>query len=403
MSLRNVFLLMIAMHSWAIRCLTSSRLVLLPSIWRTIYWSFHSWWHRYWVPTDWKSWTSKGQLKGLQEELAATAKRWSDLAPFFASHNYYLYERTIGHRTYPSSTGPTRFQGVAEPPFARPKFKNDEDLEFTDIQGCRVWAARDGAGREVVIKLVAAQWEESDELKIYRRINTAEARADPRNRTLPVLDYIHYNGLVFVVTPRWGPIMVGAPPFTKVEQVLSMVEQYFEGLAFLHEHRIAHRDITSGNMVMNVLYYLYRNRDTFEDPTESSTVRYAFIDFEASAILPLETDIEKVEMTRDMRTGARNARLKRGESNPFKDDVAILGNILQRWNRVIEDVVPEIGPFFDNLVKDGCTNPPTAAVALKNLQDIKSRLNHDQLNKPPSGRIWDKGKVEPYPYERYQV
>jgi hypothetical protein len=42
----------------------------------------------------------------------------------------------------------------------------------------------------------------SQELAIYQRLNEPQARKDPRNHTLPVIDYLAFNELTFVVVPR---------------------------------------------------------------------------------------------------------------------------------------------------------------------------------------------------------
>lgn len=42
----------------------------------------------------------------------------------------------------------------------------------------------------------------SEELKIFLRLNTPEAREDPRNHTLPILKYLTYSSMIFVVLPR---------------------------------------------------------------------------------------------------------------------------------------------------------------------------------------------------------
>jgi hypothetical protein len=52
-------------------------------------------------------------------------------------------------------------------------------------------------------------------LKIFLRLNTPDARKDPRNHTLPVLKYLTFNKLIFVVLPRFGvslSVYTGASP-----------------------------------------------------------------------------------------------------------------------------------------------------------------------------------------------
>ena len=53
-------------------------------------------------------------------------------------------------------------------------------------------------------RLVSFPGSESEELQIYRRLNTPESRKDSRNHTLPVLAWLQYSGLTFVVLPRYG-------------------------------------------------------------------------------------------------------------------------------------------------------------------------------------------------------
>ncbi len=42
----------------------------------------------------------------------------------------------------------------------------------------------------------------SKELRAFRLLQSDALRDDPRNHTIPVLDYINFNGQVFVVMPR---------------------------------------------------------------------------------------------------------------------------------------------------------------------------------------------------------
>ncbi|KAG2004496.1 other/AgaK1 protein kinase [Coprinopsis cinerea AmutBmut pab1-1] len=308
----------------------------------------------------------------------------------------------------PSSVKPQRGMDDCYP-YARRRERHERGLEFIEIQSCRVWAARDNAGREVVIKLVSLGEQEWDELKIYKRLNTPEARADPRNRTLPVLDYIIYNGLVFVVTPRWGEPVVGLS-FSKVEQVLVMADQLLEvsptalllrnlanlpmikGMAFLHHQRIAHRDVDTRNVVMNALYEIAEGHDC-DEIRDSSVVRYAYIDFEASVILPPDTDIGKVVMKREERLTTIRAGLESGESNPFADDIYVLIVVLQRWVRVVENTVPAIGKFFDEIISNYSSDLSSIEI-LSKFRRIRAGLTPEQLKSPTPGRFWHKGKVQ---------
>lgn len=67
---------------------------------------------------------------------------------------------------------------------------------------------------------------------------------------------------------------------------------------------------------------------------QPSISRFAYIDFDASVILPKDTAIDSVSMEREMRIGIARLGLPRGEANPFSDDVVVLLNTLQRYTRV---------------------------------------------------------------------
>ncbi|KAJ2924350.1 hypothetical protein H1R20_g12738, partial [Candolleomyces eurysporus] len=173
----------------------------------------------------------------------------------------------------------------------------------------------------------------SDELKVYQRLNTPAARCDLRNHTLPVLDYFSFNGLVFVVLPRWGADAFSIrDPFKSISEMFDIAEVFFEGLEFLHEKRIAHGDIAENNVVINKIG---RYELKIPNTRAPDVVKYAFIDFDASVIFPEDTDVTKVRVPRGDRLPLHALGLLPGElCNPFEEDVKCLTNTLQEWTRV---------------------------------------------------------------------
>lgn len=176
--------------------------------------------------------------------------------------------------------------------------------------------------------------------------------------------------------------------------------------------RIAHRDIALQNTVMNALYNecnvaYYR---ATSDIRKTSETMYAFIDYDAAAIFPMNADINSEEMVldRQARYGPSLAGVHVGKGNPFKDDVVVLGDSLEGYVRVsknsglclreylrfffqvVEEVVPEIGPFFDAILKNK-SNPPSAAQAFRNLSKIRDKVHRKVLDSPPPGAFWDDG------------
>lgn len=105
-----------------------------------------------------------------------------------------------------------------------------------------------------------------------------------------------------------------------------------QGLQFLHNNRISHRDICDGNAVMNVL--LGSGDYGVPDMRRRGSVRHAYIDWDAASIFPEDIDIQSVEINRIMRHPEVALGLQAGMCNPFKHDVRCLSNMLQKWVRV---------------------------------------------------------------------
>lgn len=289
------------------------------------------------------------------EALDKVAERWKSLAPFFQLQGYYLYEWRGSFSVVPPQDIPSS-RTFKDPATAYPygwtpadmTLARDWDYAFNGTAGYRLWAARDDLGREVLIRLVSFPGEESQELKVYRRLNAPEARQDPRNHTLPVLDWLDYSGLTFVVLPRWGNTLVGGNCL-RAEQVLRFGEIALETLAFLHEKRIAHRDIHLRNTVGNIMTGSCSMKKADTCKLNLAAERFALIDFDASILLPLDGDISQVVLKREYRIQTSCAGLGEGLlANPFEDDVFVLLFTLQSYTRVFEGDIPQIGVFFDD-------------------------------------------------------
>ncbi|KAH6909578.1 other/AgaK1 protein kinase [Coprinopsis sp. MPI-PUGE-AT-0042] len=335
----------------------------------------------YYLPVDPGSWSVPPGTCGYEEEFLKTlgdvSKRWKFLGPFFATHGYYVYQGLAHCFTTPPDNIPLPSAIDYAHPFSRRiDGLTDRDLGFDHAQAS---FTRDCFGREVVIRLVSFPGEESDELKIYCLLNTPQARKDPRNHTVPVIDWLEYSGLKFVVSPRWGDPLIGMVQLS-TEQLLHYGDTLLEGLAFLHENRIAHRDVAIRNTVLDIIAgHRFDEGAALLDP---SVARFAFIDFDASAILPMGTPIDNVMMEREMRIGIGRLGLPEGKSNPFKDDVVVLLHTLQTYTRVLEAEIPEIGLFFDKYLAD-LAAPPSAAVVLAAFRKLRSSLTREQLNHIP--------------------
>ncbi|KAJ7820825.1 kinase-like domain-containing protein [Mycena olivaceomarginata] len=91
------------------------------------------------------------------------------------------------------------------------------------------------------------------EIDIITFLNSPKLRACPDNHTIPILDKIVTEEWTFIVMPYW-PRPVHACIPAEVEDHFNRLTQALEGLSFMHRHGVIHRDISVGNMLLNVHY-----------------------------------------------------------------------------------------------------------------------------------------------------
>ncbi|OSC97563.1 kinase-like protein [Trametes coccinea BRFM310] len=90
---------------------------------------------------------------------------------------------------------------------------------------------------------------DSQELHVARYLSSIR---HPHNHTVPiheVLDDPHDSGLALMVMPYLR--LCNDPDFNTIGEVIDFINQTLEGLAFMHRHRIAHRDIAVENIMMD--------------------------------------------------------------------------------------------------------------------------------------------------------
>ncbi|TEB32423.1 hypothetical protein FA13DRAFT_1708987 [Coprinellus micaceus] len=297
------------------------------------------------------AWTPKAKdASEYVQECHDASANWHSLSSFFASQGYYLYNFTsIRQGAMPPEYPPPSVlvQSASDPyPYARLITTKNDELAFPFIQCMRVWPARDTNGREVIL------------------------RQDPRNHTVPILDWLTHNDFVFAVMPRWDIIALARPEifFRNVSELLDVVQNLLR--EFLHEKRVAHRDIYEQNMVMNVprghRRLLLGSQGTGEK----------------------DTDIRTVSIPRINTVQHRSMGLNDGPCNPFIDDVRSLAHTIERSIRHVEDAVPEIGAYFEKLVRGEDKSMLTASEALADLRGLRSRLSSSQLDHAPTGQFW---------------
>ncbi|KZO95063.1 kinase-like protein [Calocera viscosa TUFC12733] len=231
-------------------------------------------------------------------------------------------------------------------------------------------AVRTSDGAQVLLKMWNNDSRDGPEISILRYFSDPSRVADPRNHCVPLLDSFAIGG----TEEFFKKIMVESllrdwryPPFVMVAEALSFIRQTLEGLEFMHEHRVSHGDIHSGNIMMDpkdlfpngfhgAFNWSYRAREMEKGVRRRTRlqvpIKYYYIDFGSSVqfaqprnkylVVPGWTAWQSLEMAR-------------GQDNPydpFKADVYCLGlTLLTEINKRtgLEFVIPTlIGMISEN-------------------------------------------------------
>ncbi|PPR00536.1 hypothetical protein CVT24_005510 [Panaeolus cyanescens] len=327
-------------------------------------------------------------------EMFERRSYWLYLGPFFQLKGYTIFEpiNTSGNfdkmnlksfELVPSPQENSTRSGArrSDYPYARKGYTDDRPLRFS-FSSTRVWPARDGDGNDLVIRLISDN-DISDELRIWRRLHAPGVKNHPRNRAIPVIEYLEFDGLTFIVMPRWDS--PADNDYATAEEVLNMAECIFDTLDFLHEHRIVHRDLDFQNIGLNVVINSYDMQEGHHNPKEAM---YAIIDFGFSLIYPYETQLEEAITT--LRYGWEIGEVQ-PPRNPFTLETHYVVQMMQQNVRVIEKFIPEIGRFFDDILNAEEAERPFAREVLQRFRQFKSSLTVEQLNTPLQDRHWIKG------------
>ncbi|OCH90628.1 hypothetical protein OBBRIDRAFT_754583 [Obba rivulosa] len=299
-------------------------------------------------------------------------ERWSDRYEFLQSKGYVL--RT---RLRPGWVPSWRASGSE--PFGY------EDAITSPSREHLIDARRVSDNSLVYIKRVKTGDLESS---IATYLSSERLASDPRNHCVPILEMFEDPddpAISYMVMPFLRPI--DKPPCELVEEVVDFVTQILEGLVFLHELGVAHRDCAPKNLMMvaDAMYpfgfhpILYRclpdGKSTAPYLRRSDVgVRYYYIDFGISVRIPPEKHPKLVTgfLGRDREVPELSATVP---YDPFKVDVFIIGNVLRRQFYDVFSNVDFLQPLIDHMTQADPANRPSAAEALNEWETIRSRLS----------------------------
>ncbi|KIK54378.1 hypothetical protein GYMLUDRAFT_232052 [Collybiopsis luxurians FD-317 M1] len=180
----------------------------------------------------------------------------------------------------------------------------------------------------------------STEERISALFSNDEHGSDPRNHCVRLLQILHIPGIddetILVLPWMRNP---KNPEFRTIGEVLQFVKEIFEGVQYMHQNNVAHRDCSFNNMVMdaNEMYpngyhpcdpsrtYDWKGRARYFSRTQCPP-RYYLIDFGFSEIYEPS---KPRPLTYAIRSGGTEPPETQKPCDPFATDVFLLGTMVR--------------------------------------------------------------------------
>jgi len=195
--------------------------------------------------------------------------------------------------------------------------------------------------------------------------------SDPRNHCVPFLEVLPCpddDDIVVVVMPFLRKF--DSPDFDTVGEVVEFIRQMIEGLQFIHEHNVAHRDYHILNTMMDAspmfpkFHHPVKDMKNFEftGPAvyfqrTARPVKYFVVDFGISR----RYDSVNPSPLEDLILGGNRSlpehRLKIDPCNPFATDIYYLGSLFA--TTFMEKFKPAQFSFLSSLVGDMTLDDPS--------------------------------------------
>ncbi|KAK7691874.1 hypothetical protein QCA50_005278 [Cerrena zonata] len=244
-------------------------------------------------------------------------------------------------------------------------------------------------GHDVTVRPIRLGNEGIEHLRILRKIATGPLALLSNNHTLPMAGTIDFEDVTLGIFPLTGNDMDRAFKFwpkNSVGDVVDMILQALEGLAFLHEQRIAHRDANISNFVVE-----YHPESLRTMTVATSRPRVYIVDFETSVAFPEELPFESCvcvgvptgETITEWARALPPEVTSRELYSPFKLDVWQFGYSFT-GSYTYRTTIAVIDDILINLVNDDVGHRPSAKEALSMLRSVVSKMAPIDLLIPPT-------------------
>ncbi|CEL61326.1 hypothetical protein RSOLAG1IB_09939 [Rhizoctonia solani AG-1 IB] len=309
-------------------------------------------------------------------KLSANEKLWVKYQPYLLEKGYQLRPRY--HPGWVRSwEGTNRNPRACEDSLTIASFKIMDAIRIRD-------------GKRVIVKVFDTQATPS-ELPILQYLSAETIQSDSRNHCACALDSFPVpddDGWVFVVMDTYYSVFV--KPFETVEEVVELIRQLLEGLVFMHNLNLAHRDCASANIVMKAdtifkstphphptYAYLTEDRRDFVryHTRRNHSVKYYFIDFGLATLFPSHAERSLVVGADGRERNIPELSTPDVPYDPFKVDICIIGKFLWRDFYVKSSrSLYFLEPLVKRLIDVDPSQRPTADEAFADFELIREAL-----------------------------
>ncbi|KAI0041908.1 hypothetical protein FA95DRAFT_1564896 [Auriscalpium vulgare] len=314
---------------------------------------------------------------------------WRDHAPYLETRGYRLRPRLRPGWIASWKTGAITELAAEDSAVSMPRPRLMDATRISD-------------GHMVYIKYMGT---DCQEYTIAHLLASDSAQKDSKNHSVPVLDAFHdaeNSSMSFVVMPYLRP--VNGPAFQFIGEVLDFGEQILEGLAYMHEQGVAHRDCAFRNMGMDARAMYPEGFHPVHDtwtPTKSGQakrlsrlevgVKYYFIDYGISSYYPSGT--QRTLVTGDLGRDREVPELSKDiPYDPFKVDIFIIGNALRQEFYNLYSNLGFLAPFIAQMTRTEPSTRPTAEQMLHEWRAMRRHFNavqkHWRLRRRGETFIW---------------
>ncbi|PIL36001.1 hypothetical protein GSI_01661 [Ganoderma sinense ZZ0214-1] len=249
----------------------------------------------------------------------------------------------------------------------------------------------------VVLKLVDSE-RNPHEVEISQYLSSEPLRSDPRNHSVPIFD-------VFAVPDEPNfTIMVlpllracNDPSWQTVGEILSFIQQIFEGLQYMHELHVAHIDCTDTNIMFDprpMYPRMFHPRTPkksldYRGSSKHSTrtacpVRYYFIDFGLSRRYSPDDGPPREYPIRGGDKSAPEFENWNGELlDPFPTDIYYVGNVIQQVIIKGYRGMDFLAPLVRDMIQPKLSKRPTIDEVVRRFDDLLKQVRFWTLRSRP--------------------